>query len=182
MSTGKLVLKNVRFSYAQSLFKPRAADSNSATKYSVSLIIPKDHPQLADIKAAIKAVLDEKFPGKTQRPSGLKNPLRDGNERGDDPAYADQYFINAAASIDYPPKVIDYQKQEVRDLSFWNSGDYGNASVNFYWFDKSMNKGVACGLNGVQFVKKGESLGGRGNVLNDFDVEEMVDDGDSAFD
>lgn len=177
---GKLVLKNVRFSYAQNLFKPRAADEKSPPKFSVSLILPPDHPQIADIKRIVKQVLAHKFPtGKV--PAGLHNPLRDGNERINDEAYAGNLFVNAAASVDYPPKVIDYQKQVVKDLSFWTSGDYGNASVNFYWFDK-VNRGVACGLNGVQFVKKGEPLSGRGNVLNDFEVEEMVDDGDSAFD
>ena len=180
MST-KVMLKNVRFSYCN-LFKARAMDENAKPKFSVSLIIPKDHPQLPEVKAAIKAETEAKWPDPKKRPGGLYNPLRDGDaDRPNDAAYAGCFFINASANVDNPPAVIDYKKEKVTDLTYWNSGDYGNASVNFYAFDVSAKKGVACGLNAVQFVNKGEPLGGRGNVLADFEVEQ-VSDGDTAFD
>ena len=177
----KIVLKNVRFSYCN-LFKARAMDENAKPKFSVSLIIPKDHPQLPEVKAAIKAETEVKWPDPKKRPGGLHNPLRDGDaDRPNDEAYAGSFFINSSANVDYPPGVFDYEKRKVEDLTYWNSGDYGNASVNFYSFDVSAKKGVACGLNGVQFIRKGEPLGGRGNVAADFDVEQVAD-GDTAFD
>jgi hypothetical protein len=45
---------------------------------------------------------------------------------------------------------------------------YGRASVTFFAFNTNGNRGIACGLNGLQKIRDGEPLGGRGNVLADF--------------
>jgi hypothetical protein len=52
-----IIVKNVRLSYFFG-FKPRKNEDGSL-KYSTSCIIPKDHPQVAEIQAAIEAVRGE---------------------------------------------------------------------------------------------------------------------------
>ena len=48
------------------------------------------------------------------------------------------------------------------------SGDYGRVSVNMDGFDTAGNRGVAAGLNNVQLLERGESLGGRTDAATDF--------------
>lgn len=97
--------KNTRFSYLI-VNEPKSINGGTP-KYSVSLIIPKsDTVTVEKCKAAIKAAYDEgqsKLKGNGKSVPALKmlkTPLRDGDEeRPDDPAYADSYFINANHSI-----------------------------------------------------------------------------------
>ncbi len=177
MST-EIKLKNVRFSYCH-LWEPRAAPGSQERKYSVSLILPKDHPQVAELKAAIKAEVEAKWADPKKRPKNLHNPLRDGDaDRPDDEAYANSYFINASCGEKYPPNVYDGQQRPVEDSSFWVSGDYGHCMFDFFPFD-TVKTGVGAGLRQVMFVRKGEPLG-RSNAKPAFEVEE-VEDG-SVFD
>ncbi len=48
------------------------------------------------------------------------------------------------------------------------SGVYVRASINFYAFNSNGNKGIACGLNNLQKIKDGESLGGKSRAEDDF--------------
>lgn len=48
------------------------------------------------------------------------------------------------------------------------SGIYGRASISFYAFNSSGNKGIACGLNNLQKIHDGEPLGGKASAESDF--------------
>lgn len=159
--------KGVRFSYAH-VFEPSAIEEGQEKKYSVSIIIPKkDKKTIAKIQAAIKAAAEEgkaKFGGKV--PKNYKQPLRDGDEeRPDDEAYADSYFINANSTR--KPQLVDEDLDPILDKEEFYSGCYGRASVNFYAFNVSGNKGVACGLNNIQKLEDGERLGGSVSTAED---------------
>ena len=174
--------KETRFSYVN-VYEPKSING-SAPKYSVSLIIPKtDTETVNKIKAAIRTAYRDgegrlKGNGRTvQSLESLKTPLRDGDtERSGDEAYAGCWFLNATAQLQ--PKIFDVYKNEVTEPGFIYSGCYGRASLNFYAYNSNGNKGIACGLNGLQKIRDGEQLGGRGNVANDFDVEADDDDDD----
>jgi hypothetical protein len=45
-------------------------------------------------------------------------------------------------------------------------------SLNFYAFNQSGNKGVACGLNNVQKLEDGEGFGGKPSAFADFGDED----------
>lgn len=171
----KVVTGEVRFSYLHA-FEPTSmpgeTDPNKK-KYSVSLIIPKKSPDVARIKAAIKAATDQgltsKFGGKV--PANFKQPLRDGDkERPEDEAYANSYFLSASSKT--KPGIVDVNAQPILDSTELYSGCYGRASLNFYPFNSNGSKGVACGLNHLQKIKDGEALGGRGNAADDFGTYE----------
>lgn len=173
----KVVTGLVRFSYLH-VWEPVAIEEGQDKKYSASLIIPKsDKETLAKIKAAIAAATEAgkaKFGGKI--PANLKTPLRDGDvERPDDEAYANAFFINANAKT--KPGVVDKDVKPVMDQDEVYSGCYGRASITFYAFNTSGNKGIACGLNHIMKLKDGESLGGRSTAENDFaEVAGMEED------
>jgi len=179
----KVITGICRASYAN-IWEPKSINGSNP-KYSVSIIIPKsDTVTLNAINAAIKAAYQEgqsklKGNGKTvPKLADIKTPLRDGDEeRPDDEAYADSYFVNANSTT--APGVIDRYKEEITDQGLVYSGCYCRFSLNFYAYSASGNRGIACGLNNVQLIRKGESLGGRRRAEDDFDTYE--DDGDDDF-
>lgn len=163
----KVVTGEVRFSYAH-VFEP-ASIEGSEPKYSVSILIDKkDKKTLERIKAAIEAAKQaglSKFGGKV--PANLKLPLRDGDtEREDDEVYAGKYFINANAKT--KPGLVDKGGNPIIDTTEFYSGCYGHASITFYAFNTSGNKGIACGLNNLMKTRDGEMLGGRASAEDDF--------------
>lgn len=169
---------NTRWSYAN-VWEPKSINGG-APKYSVSLIIPKSDKTTVDkINAAIKAAYEEgqsKLKGNGRSVpalSAIKTPLRDGDlERPDDEAYANSYFINANSPS--APGIVDVDRNTIIDRSEVYSGVYGRASISLYAFNSNGNKGIACGLNNLQKIRDGESLGGKSRAEDDFATD--VDD------
>ena len=151
---------------------------------SKDLFIPKsDTKTVAKIEAAIEAAYREgesKLKGNGKSVSALsvlKTPLRDGDlERPDDPAYAGSYFVNANATS--APGIVDADRNPILTRSEVYSGVYGRASISFYAFNSSGNKGIACGLNNLQKIRDGEPLGGKAFAESDF----ATDDDDDFLD
>ena len=174
--------KDTRWSYCN-VWEPKAINGGTP-KFSVSLLIPKtDTVTVKKIKAAIEAAYREgeaklKGNGKTVPPlTAIKTPLRDGDaERPDDPAYAGHYFLNANSAT--APGIVDADCQPILTRSEVYSGVYGRASISFYAFNSSGNRGIACGLNNLQKLRDGEPLGGRASAESDFSDFDDEDDDD----
>lgn len=171
-----------RISYAH-IFEPHAMDGQDP-KYSLSLIISKDDEKMVAkakkaIEEAVQDGIDKKWGGK--KPTGLHLPLRDGDEdRPQDDAYANSYFINCNAGEKYPPQVVlryrdpETKKPMLGDEDSVYSGCICNVAINFYAYAVSGNKGVAAGLGNIQKWEDGERLsGGRRNVESDFEFDDF---------
>ena len=175
-SATKVITGKVRFSYLH-VFEPKAINEGADPKYSVALLIPKsDTVTINKIKAAVQAALEQgkaKFGGKL--PKVFKQPLRDGDEeRGDDENYEGMMFLNANSNT--KPGVVDKDVNPIMDREELYSGCYGRASINFYAFSVSGNKGVACGLNNLQKLADGERLSGGSSAEDDFgdDADDLM--------
>lgn len=183
MTETKVITGKVRLSYVH-VFEPTSVGDSGDEKYSVSIIIPKsDKETLKKIKEAINVAKENgktsKFGGKI--PANLKTPLRDGDEdRPEDEAYEDSYFINASSTT--APGVIDRAKKAITDPEELYSGCYGRVSINFYPFNSNGNKGIAAGLNNIQKLADGEPLGGRVSAEVDFDDDFDLDEDDDDED
>ena len=70
------------------------------------------------------------------------------------------------------PGIVDASRQPILERSEVYSGVYGRASINFYAFNTNGNKGIACGLNNLQKIRDGESLGGKTRAEDDFADED----------
>lgn len=175
----KVVTGLVRLSYAH-IFEPKSING-SDPKYSVSLIIPKTDKQM--LKTLEQAINNAKELGKAKWggkiPANLKLPMRDGDEdRPEDEAYADSYFINA--NNDKAPKVVGTEKDKATGKAIElgsddvYSGCYCRVSINFYPFNANGNRGVACSLLSIQKIEDGEPLAGvTSSPEDDFDFEEI---------
>jgi hypothetical protein len=162
--------------------RPPMAGSAGDPKYAATLIFDAaatKTPQFAQMQAAVKAAVKEKFGDKV--PAGMRNPFRKNEERS-----VDGYkgfpeggvFINVTST--QRPGVIDRKMNEIIDPKEIYSGFYGRASLSCYAYDKAGNKGVAFGLNNVQKIRDGESLGGRSRPTEDF--QPLGDDAAGAGD
>ncbi|SDB96835.1 DUF2815 family protein [Shouchella lonarensis] len=174
----KVITGKVRLSYAR-LFEPYAMEEGQKEKYSVSLLIPKsDKKTIKAIKEAIEAAKEnaknEKFGGKI--PANLRTPLRDGDEeRPEKEEYQGHYFINASSVS--RPQVVDRTMAPITEPDDLYSGCYARASINFYAYNVSGNRGIAAGLNNIQKWADGERLGGKSSAFEDFDeLEEEMED------
>lgn len=174
----KVITGKVRFSYAN-VFEPTAMQDGQTPKYNVSIIISKSDTKTVEaIKKAIEAAKEagkSKIADKNGKiPVNLKTPLRDGDEeRPDDPAYENNYFINA--NSERKPGIVDRDLNPIMSRDDFYSGCYGRASINFYAFNVN-SKGIACGLNNLQKLEDGERLAGGSSAEEDFGGDNAVDD------
>ena len=171
----KVTTGKVRLSYAH-LFEPQSINGGDA-KYSVSVIIPKSDK---DTLKAIKEAVDEaKEVGKTKWngkiPANLKTPLHNGDDdRPDDEAYANSYFLNANSNN--KPGVVDQNVQPILDATEVYSGCYARVTLNFFAFNAAGNRGIGCGLGNVQKLAEGDPLGGFTRAEDDFEAVESAED------
>lgn len=174
----KVITGKVRFSYAN-VFEPTVMQDGQTPKYNVSIIISKSDTKTVEaIKKAIEAAKEagkSKIADKNGKiPVNLKTPLRDGDEeRPDDPAYENSYFINA--NSERKPGIVDRDLNPIMSRNDFYSGCYGRASINFYAFNVN-SKGIACGLNNLQKLEDGERLAGGSSAEEDFGGDNAVDD------
>jgi len=173
----RIVTGKVRFSYAN-VWEAKSING-SEPKFSISLVISKsDKKTIELVKAAIKEAEKiglDKFGKSFTSGSSFKRPLRDGDvDRPDDEVYKNCYFVNAN-SKDSPRIVARNAKEQILDKNDFYSGCYGRASITFYPFNNSGNKGIACYLGNLQKLEDGEPLGNFRNPEDDFST---VDDED----
>lgn len=167
-----------RLSYAN-IWEPKQVNGSGDPKYSCCLLIPKtDKTTLAKIQAVIDRIKADpialsKWGGKL--PARLKLPLRDGDEEKDDENYEGCWFMNANASENRPPKIIDRRCNDVMDQDEVYSGCYANVKIGLFAYSASGNKGIGAGLEVIQKVRDGERLAG-GSSLEGFDTLDDEDD------
>ena len=165
--------RNTVMSYL-TVSEPKQPLGGGTPKYSVSLIIPKsDVVTVNKIRAAIQAAYEEgqsKLKGTSRSVpplEDLKTPLRDGDrDRPGDEAYQDSWFINASSIT--KPGIVDVDRNPILDTNELYSGIIGRASVTFYAYNSSGNRGIACGLNNIQKLADGTPLGGHSRPEDDF--------------
>lgn len=174
----KIRTGKVRFSYPN-VFVPKQVGGKGEPKYSISLIIPKEDTKTVEaIQAAIAAAIVSERGKKiwgTKPPKGEKmNPLKDGDDKGDNPEYAGCYFLSCNSAT--KPGILNRDKTPMTDPEQFYAGGYGYAVINFFAFDKDVNKGIGVGLNNLMWIEDGERLGGKDTAENDFADVDPDDD------
>lgn len=167
----KLMLKNVRLSYAN-LFEPRSIVDGGVLKYSTAVLIEKtDKAQIKAIGEIVNEIINEQKWTAAQKKSA-DIALRDGDtEKPEEEPYQGVAYLNAKSNR--KPLVVDQKRQVVDSEDIVYSGCYANVMVSFYPYDNAGNKGVGVGLLAVQKVRDGEPLG---NTVT-ADIFDDIDDG-----
>jgi hypothetical protein len=154
----KMTTGTVRFSYAN-VFQPKSNEEGREAKYSICLLIPKsDTATVEMVKAKISEAIEAGQSTLQGVKKGVKSPLRDGDEEKEAPEFAGHYFMNASSKR--APIVLDEGNQAILNRADFYSGCYGRASINFFAFAVSGNKGIGVGLLAVKKTRDGEALGG----------------------
>lgn len=172
----KVVLGKHRLSYVH-LKTPTAFEEGNTPKYSVTVLIPKDHPDVAKIEAAIKASYnankESTFKGTPLTSPKMHNPLRDGDEyvadKPDATEYKGMFYLKATSTSQ--PAVYDNDKQELFDLDEVYSGCYARAVIVCFPFN-NVSKGHGFYLNSVMKIADGERLGGFTASADDYEDED----------
>lgn len=174
----KVVFGPVRLSYTHLFNRYAPEGSTDDGKFMTNALIPKTEKKtIKAIETAVQnakqSAIVSKWGGK--EPKKLDMPLRDGDEK-DDETYKDMMYVNAKCST--RPGIVDKQRNPITDEEEIYSGVWAILSVNFYGYDVSGNRGVACGLNNVMKFKDDTHLGGHVSAETDFADIELEDDDD----
>ncbi len=171
----KVLTGESRLSYCH-LDKPYASKQDGEPKYNVTLLIPKtDFATKADIDQSIQAAINEGI-SKTwggKRPAAPAIPIWDGDgtRKNGEPFGAEccGHWVITASSKDKPQVVhISNIRVELAPHDVY-SGMYGRATVRFFTYDNSGNRGVGCGLGNILKTRDGEPLAaGRSDASDDF--------------
>ncbi len=173
-------LERVRLSYP-ALFRPKAfegsdRDDDSGAKYQASFIIDPDTPHGKKALDACEDAIDEakfaKWGNKQPRLNDDKLALR--NDK-DSEEYDGMWYVSSSNTK--RPKVLDRDRSPLTEEDgVIYGGCYVNAIVRFWAQDNKYGKRVNASLEGVQFVKDGESFGAPPLSDDAFDVVEDDDD------
>lgn len=161
--TGRILLKNVRLAFPN-LFEPTTVAGEGKPRYSATLIIPADHPQLAEIRAKQDAVAQAKWGQKAAAVvKGLdkqdKLALHDGDTKVKYDGFPGNFFISAAAQENAAPTVIDRDRSPLSARSGRPyAGCFVNASLEFWAQDNSYGQRINAQLRGIQFYADGDSF------------------------
>ena len=184
---GRILLKDVRLAFPN-LFEPTTVNGEGKPRYSATLIIPADHPQLAEIRAKQEAVAKDKWRDKAAAIlRGLekqdKIALHDGDTKTKYDGFPGNFFISAAAQENAAPTVIDRDRSPLSSKSGRPyPGCYVNASIELWVQDKAYGQRINAQLRGIQFYRDGDSFSaGRPADADEFeDVAEGAEAEDFA--
>jgi hypothetical protein len=173
----KIRLQNVRLAFP-ALFQPQTVASGEGDPaYSATFILPPDHAQIREIKAAIKELAKQKWAAKADQTLGLlekqdKTALHDGDLKSNYDGFAGQLYISARTKT--RPTVVDRNRSPLTAADGRPYGGcYVNAVVELWAQDNQYGKRINASLGGVQFAKDGESFGGGGNVVEADDFDDL---------
>jgi hypothetical protein len=182
---GRILLKNVRLAFPN-LFEPTTVAGEGKPRFSATLLIPADHPQIEEIKAAQLAIATAKWNAKAAAiVKGLdkqdKLALHDGDTKSKYDGFPGNFFISAAAQENAAPTVIDRDRSPLSARSGRPyAGCFVNASIELWAQDNSYGQRVNAQLRGIQFYSDGDSFSaGRPADADEF---EEVTEGASAED
>lgn len=175
------------------VFKPQPPMEGSGQtegKYGVTMLFDAEARKTVAYKnllALATAAAKEKFGDKLKSDGngwfhGLRNPIRNGDEKSELDGYEGCMFASATTKMQ--PGVVDAQLNRIisdaPDIDGFYSGCYARATVTAYGYDKAGNKGVAFGLQNLQKLADGEPFSGRARAENDFEAIETADEGQPA--
>lgn len=172
----KVKIENARIAFP-ALFKPQSI-GDGEPRYNVRFIIPKNHPAVKLLDAAIETVAKEKWKDKSA--TVLAKIIKDGascfakeehTDKNGEPydGFAGAYSLCAANKA--KPLVIDRDKSPLTEEDGRPyAGCFVNAQVDVWAQDNAFGRRVNASLSGVQFFKDGEAFtGGQPADPDDFD-------------
>lgn len=140
------------------LFTPRSVNPGDEPKFSASILIRKDDPQVQQIQQIIDTEKANGWPNGF--PHNGKQFMKDGAvQHPDRPEMHNYMIISANAKADSKPHVVDAQMNPVMNQADAYAGAIAWAAFNSFIYNQAVNKGVGCGLNGIMLTGEEGELG-----------------------
>ena len=165
INDNEIRIGEVRFAYVH-VFEPGLDDKGQPDKYSACIMIPKENKEA--IKLINECVEAAKLVGKTKTwngriPTGERmNPLHDGDdERSDKEEFIGMMYLNAKSKNKPGVRVLEGGRlaEPMGDEDFY-SGCWGAATISFFPYDKSGNRGVGVSLGNVVKTRDDDKFSG----------------------
>ena len=135
-------------------FEPYSGIEGAEEKYSAVLLFEAG----ADLTGLKEAV--QKAAAGLKSKAGARNPICSGDERAEEWGEVFKGAKYIRVSSRFQPAIVDTDRSDILDKSKLYSGCYVRAVIRAYPYDKAGNRGVAFGVEAVQFLRDGEALGG----------------------
>jgi len=179
----KVVLKDVRIAFCQSLFAAEQYQGKGVFRHSSTFLIVPGSDNDKALEAAILAEATAKWPKKgaamvaSLRPQTNKFCYQDGNTKEYEGWEGMKALGAHRKQSDGRPTVLDEHKNPLVEADGKPYGGcYVNASVDIYAQDGE-NSGIRCGLVAVQFWRNGDSFGGaRKSQGDEFEAQDAGSD------
>lgn len=177
MAIDKIITPEFRVSFPV-VFKPVAfTDANGVQqepKYSMTMLFDKK-TDLKDLKALVVKAGRAKWPEfdawlKEKKPDGtpkIRLPFRDGDAN---PLEGYKGTVYCSASSKLRPGLVDNNRQPILNAEQFYAGCYARAELTAYAYDVKGNRGVALGLQNIQFLRDGQPFSGRSKAEDVFDA------------
>lgn len=189
---GRIMLKNVRLSFAQGLFEASTipgADAGAKPKFNCGLLLPPDHPQIKEIEAKTVKVATEKWKDKAAAQikaldKGNKLALHDGDLKPNYDGYPGNFYLSPSCEENKPPflgrtvdgTVVELDAKTAQKHIY--SGCYVDASIELWAQDNQYGQRVNAQLRGVMFRKDGDAFGA-GGAADSSEFEPATDGADA---
>lgn len=174
----KLTLRNVRLAFP-ALFDAKTVAGEGDPAFSASFILTADHPQVAEVNAAIEAVAKEKWGAKA--PAVLKEmrakdrvALHDGNTKAQYDGFEGNFYVATRSKA--RPLVANRDKSVLTEADgVIYAGCYVYATVELWAQDNSYGKRINAQVLTVQFFRDGDAFSGGGRSGTEEDLEDLTD-------
>jgi hypothetical protein len=176
----KLKISNVRLAFP-ALFEAKTVNGEGEPAFSASFLLSQDHPQMAEIEAAIEKTGAEKWGAKwpmvkKEITAKDRSALHDGDTKAEYAGYEGNMYISARNKV--RPLVIDRDRTPLVPADGRPYGGcYVNAVLELWAQDNNYGKRINASLSGVQFYKDGDAFAG-GQSANSDDFDDLADVGE----
>lgn len=158
--TEVFVVENAILSFPH-LFQPQQVMNQGEAKYSAALLLPEAAAQLIMGKA--QEIANQAFTNGEPQLGNFRwpvNPAKQNKNYVNNPRLSNLYVLNAKAHADYPPQIVDENRQTVMDRGKIYAGCVVAAGINLYTYNNMGNIGIGVGLSAIMKTADGEALGG----------------------
>lgn len=189
---GRILVNRARLRFPK-LDKPEQFQGEGEYAYTAAFIIPKDHPQLAEIRAEMDVVAKAKWPkewASIMKSANAKdgNALHDGDVKASVEGYEGNFYISGRNSgkdgkmPSLKPSLMLPNRTEIQDMGPMYDGCYVNVQLEFWAQDNGYGKKINAQIRGVQFAGNGDAFSASGGSRAKADEFEDVTESAGADD
>ena len=154
----------VRLAFAQHLFTAGTVGGEGKPAFSVTAILPPNHPGIAELEAAEEQVAKEKWGAKAAAQlksirSAGKSVVKDGDLKANYDGFEGNKYVSMRS--EKRPNVYDNKGSQVTEADgIVYSGCYAHVMLEVWAQDNQFGKRINAQITGVRFSRDGDSFGG----------------------